>query len=143
MPSARLYEMFEDVFDIPLSDGTIYNTIKKYSKILKPFEDYVRAKLLKSPVVHFDESGIMIEENLHWVQSASTSSYTYYFPHKRRGKTAMDQMGILPLFTGTAIHDSYSSYFDYTCLHMDCVMHIICANSFSCMKRWHKYGQKK
>lgn len=123
MPTDRLAEMFEDVFHIPLSEGTIYNTTEKYSRILKPFDDYVKEKLIKSPVVHFDESGIRIEKSLHWLQSASTSLYTYYFPHKKRGRIAMDEMGILPLFTGTAIHDSYSSYFDYACLHGLCNSH--------------------
>lgn len=123
MPSERLSKIFEDVFHLPLSEGTIYNTTQKCSQILQPFEDYVREKLIKSPVVHFDESGIRIEKSLHWLQSASTSLYTYYFPHKRRGRKAMDEMGILPQFTGIAIHDSYSSYFKYASLHGLCNSH--------------------
>jgi transposase len=123
MPSERLTEMFEDVFHIPLSEGTIYNTTRKCSKILEPFDDFVKEMLLRAPVVHFDESGIRIEKSLHWLQSASNELYTYYFPHKRRGKIAMDQMGVLPQFTGTAIHDSYASYFEYECLHGLCNSH--------------------
>ena len=123
MPTDRLTEMFEDVFHIPLSEGTIYNTTQKYSRLLKPFDDYVRQKLIKSPIVHFDETGIRIENSLHWLQCSSTSLYTFYFPHQRRGKIAMDEMGILPFFTGTAIHDSYASYFEYECFHGLCNSH--------------------
>ena len=123
MPTERLTEMFEDVFHIPLSEGTIYNTIRKCSQILQPFDDYVKEELQKSPVVHFDESGIRIEGSLHWLHSVSTSLYTFYFPHKRRGKIAMDEIGILPQYTGTAIHDSLPSYFDYACSHGLCNSH--------------------
>lgn len=123
MPTGRLTEMFADVFHIPLSEGTIYNTNKKCSDILKPFEDYVKGKLLKSPVVHFDETGIRVEKILHWLHCASNELYTYYFPHKRRGRIAMDAMGILPFFNGTAIHDSLPSYFKYACKHGLCNAH--------------------
>jgi len=123
IPTERLTEMFADVFHIPLSEGTIYNTIKKCSNILKPFDDYVKAKLLESPIVHFDETGMRIEQSLHWLHSASNELYTFYFPHKRRGKIAMNAMDILPHFNGTAIHDSLPSYFAYTCKHGLCNGH--------------------
>lgn len=119
----RIKEMFVEVFNIPLSEGTIINTIQKTSMLLKPFEDYVKEKILEEPVVMFDETGIRIEGSLHWIHSASTSSYTFYFPHKERGKPAMDEMGILPSFQGIAIHDSWQSYFGYSCSHGLCNAH--------------------
>ena len=66
---------------------------------------------------------VVIEKSLHWLHSASNELYTYYFPHKKRGRIAMNAMGILPLFKGTAIHDSLSSYFEYACKHGLCNAH--------------------
>ena len=38
---------------------------------------------------------------------------TYYEIHQNRGCKALDAIGIFPSFKGTAIHDSYRSYFQY------------------------------
>lgn len=123
IPTERLKEMCLEVFGIPVSEGTINNITRRCSELLKPFEDYVKSKLHQEPVVMFDESGIRIGGSLHWVHSAGTSLYTYYLPHKRRGKLAMDEMGILPGFKGIAIHDGWQSYFDFSCKHGLCNAH--------------------
>jgi transposase len=123
IPTERLTEMCSEVFDIPVSEGTITNITRRCSELLKPFDDYVKSKLRQEPVVMFDESGIRIGGSLHWVHSAGTALYTYYLPHKRRGKLAMDEMGILPGFKGTAIHDGWQSYFDFSCMHGLCNAH--------------------
>lgn len=123
LPTDRLAEIFKDIFGIPISEGTIYNTTKKLSRILHPFDALIRDKLKEAQAVFFDESGTRIEGNLHWVLSASTPLLTCYFPHKKRGKVAMDAMGVLPGFKGIAIHDAWPSYFDYSCLHGLCNAH--------------------
>jgi hypothetical protein len=44
---------------------------------------------------------------LHWVHSASTSLLTLLTAHPRRGNLAMDAAGVLPGFTGVAVHDGW------------------------------------
>jgi len=66
----------------------------------------------------------LIEGSRHWLHCAGSQNYTYYFPHKKRGKEAMDAMGILPNFKGIAVHDHWESYYHFLdCLHSLCNSH--------------------
>jgi len=42
------------------------------------------------------------------VHSASTRLLTLFTVHRRRGVEAMDAAGVLPGFTGTAVHDRWA-----------------------------------
>lgn len=123
LPSERTAEIFEDIFSVPLSEGTLYNTSKRFVEGLSGFQEWLKMSLLGSEVVHFDETGINIDGDLHWLHSSSTNLLTYYFSHKRRGSEAFDSMGVLPHFYGRAIHDHWKSYFKYDCLHGLCNSH--------------------
>jgi len=54
---------------------------------------------------------------------ACTESLTYYFVHPKRGQLAMNDMGILPQFGGTGVHDGLKSYAQYGFLHSLCNAH--------------------
>jgi transposase len=123
IPCERLGELMDDIFGVPLSEGTIVNTSKKCGELLSGFDDWVKDKLLSQYVLHFDESGIRINGKLNWLHSISNSIYTYFYPHEKRGKEAIDEIGILPKFSGVAIHDYWQSYLDYTCSHGLCNAH--------------------
>ena len=119
----RLQELYKELFEINLSQGTLVNFINECSKRLTPVNEEIKAAIITSDVVHFDESGFRILGSLHWLHSASTGMLTYYFAHKKRGTEAMTAMGILPFFTGTAIHDHWESYYTYACTHGLCNAH--------------------
>ena len=119
----RIQELYQELFGIQLSQGTLVNFINECSKRLRPVGEEIKAAIITSDVVHFDESGFRIFGSLHWLHSASTAVLTYYFAHKKRGTEAMSAMGILPYFTGTAIHDHWESYYTYACTHGLCNAH--------------------
>lgn len=123
IPVERVAELFKDIFGISLSEGTVVNTTKRCAIALSGFEHWVRNKIMGSPVVNFDETGVNINGSLHWLHSASTSSLTSYFVHKKRGTEAFDAMGILPFFKGKAVHDHWKPYFKYSCSHALCNAH--------------------
>ncbi len=65
-------------------------------------------------VAHFDETGLRVAGRLHWMHSASTPTDVLLTVHRRRGVTGMDAAGVLPRFTGTAVHDAWAPYDTYT-----------------------------
>ncbi len=86
----------------------------KAAQGLTDFDEQLRALLGDQPVAHFDETGLRIAERLSWVHCASTQTLTRYTVHAKRGGQAMDDAGVLPGFTGVAVHDGFSPYRAYT-----------------------------
>ncbi len=79
--------------------------------------------IIKSDVNHFDETGCRVKGTHHWMHVASNLKFTYIGVHRKRGKEAIDDIGILPRFKGRAIHDAFKPYFQYNGLHGLCNAH--------------------
>jgi transposase len=124
LPYKRIQEMFKDIFNVNLSQGTIKNVLSRGSDGLDEFMTQTKEALLNSPVNHFDETGMRVDTDLHWLHVASNEAFTYYFLHKNRGRIAIDEMGILPDYQGYAMHDHWVSYYTYLdCEHLLCNAH--------------------
>jgi len=123
LPYQRLQELFQDLFKIKLSQGTLNNILSRGYQQLEPFEDSAKAALKTSSVVHFDESGLRLKKKLNWLHVASTQKLTCYHIDPKRGKDAMNAMAILPYFNGHAVHDHWASYYGYDCQHVLCNAH--------------------
>jgi transposase len=120
----RTAQFFEDVFGQRVSEGVIEHANVDGATKVMPCHDAVKQHLLDSAVVNFDESGLRVDGKGHWLHVASTPELTFYEVHEKRGQVAMDAMGILPEFHGTAVHDHWKSYFTYTgCDHSLCNAH--------------------
>ena len=80
---------------------------------------------IAAPVAHFDETGLRVATSLHWVHSASTDRFSLLTVHPRRGVPGMEHAGVLPAFTGIAVHDAWSPYDTYTAAtHALCNAHV-------------------
>jgi transposase len=123
IPQERVREFFGDLFDHPLSKASLIRMNGKIYKALQPFDDAAKEKLIQSLVLHADESGFYCEKIRQWLHCAGTNTITYYQFHQKRGKIAMDEIGILPYFNGTLIHDFWKPYLKYSCAHGLCNAH--------------------
>ncbi len=125
IPVKRTIELFKDLFKISLSEGTIVNMTTRCADQLSGFMEKVKQKLINAKILHSDETGINIRGILHWLHTAGNKSYTYLFPHERRGEVAFDEIGILPKYRGVSIHDFWKPYEKYDCSHAYCNAHLI------------------
>ena len=122
LPYERAAELFADWLDAPVSTGTLATYIEQGAADLEPFLDAVHRQLIAAPVAHFDETGARVEGRLRWLFAVSTEQLTYYALHDKRGKDGIDHAGVLPNFTGIAVHDGFKPYRDY----YDNAKHALC-----------------
>jgi transposase len=133
LPIDRLAQMFEDIFGVNISPATCTNVDSKLFESLESFEVNLKTYLLASRILHFDETGMRCEKNLHWIHVASSDKATFYGIHAKRGREALDDFDILPQFRGIAIHDHWSPYFVYQqVMHGLCNSHHLRELTFVC-----------
>jgi transposase len=127
LPYERTCELIEDLFGHKISAGTLAGWIHKASvELFSTTESIADALANHLGSVHFDETGVPCEKKNQWLHSASNEQLTHFAFHPKRGKEAMDDIGILPRFEGTAIHDRWGSYMNYeNCRHGLCGSHLL------------------
>src|SRR5574341_60465 len=137
LPSARSCEIVADLFAQPVSEGLLEAAVNGCTTALAETETSIKQGLARAEVVHFDETGMSVEGKRMWLHSASTPQLTHDACHDHRGATATQALGILPAFGGRAIHDGFSSYWQYDCAHGLCNAHHLRELSFA-----HEQGQR-
>ena len=80
---------------------------------LDGFLEHARRQIAASDVAGFDETGLRVDGKLHWVHCARAGNYTLLMVHPRRGRKAIEAMGVLPAFAGIAVHDAWAPYDSY------------------------------
>ena len=122
----RTAQALAELFGVPLSPGTVAAVTARAAGKLDGFLERVRGNIAASDVAGFDETGFRVEGRLHWVHCARTGKYTLLMVHPRRGRKAMEAMGVLPSFAGVAVHDAWAPYDTYTIpSHQLCCAHAL------------------
>lgn len=125
VPTGRIQEMMKDVFGLSVSDGLIISSTEDCFTNLAPTTAAIKQELIRSSIIHNDETGMRSEGATQWIHSASNAQYTHFAIHRKRGNEAMDEIGILPQFKGISIHDRWASYDKYDCSHGLCNAHLL------------------
>ena len=110
---------------LKLSEGTIAKWNKDLSLRVAPAVEVIGEKLLAAPVLHKDETGIRVNDTLHWLHVLSNDKYTLYSSHKKRGNDADKEVGILPIYSGVLVHDHLKGLYSFACDHAECNAHIL------------------
>ena len=126
LPVERTAGLLAELFSTPMATGTVAAWTSRAAAGLAPFTTAARAGLAGAQVVHADETGLRVAGRLHWLHVASSTRFTGLFCHPKRGKEAIDAAGVLPGFTGIAVHDAFAAYARYpAATHALCNAHLL------------------
>ncbi len=123
LPYQRTAEVLDELAGIAISPGSIHRAVTVAAMRLEAPVAAIRGALVEAPVAHADETGMRVGGGLHWLHVLSTAWLTAYFPHAKRGVEALEAFGLLAQFLGVLVHDHWSAYQRYTCLHAFCNAH--------------------
>lgn len=126
LPSGRLVELLADFYGQSLSEDTVLGVLETLAQAVQPSLANIRQELLKSDLLHADETGLRVNKRTEWLHVLSTSQLTYYAVQPKRGQIALRQIGLVPEFKGILLHDAYASYWIFEqCQHALCNAHIL------------------
>lgn len=108
------------------SKGSIYSWLHSLSNILS-YKEYgkIKEELLKSLVLHVDETPIKIDGEQYYIHNISNDKYTLQYVSKKRGEDAIKDFGFLERFNGILVHDHFMMYYNYGSGNAECNVHAL------------------
>jgi transposase len=125
LPYERTVEALGDLFGVYLSEGTLANAQAVAYTQLEPVEQAIVAAVRQADVVHVDETGQRVAGHTEWVHVASTTLLTFYAHHAKRGRVAIEAIGLLIGFAGRRVHDAWAPYLGLAGLYALCNAHLL------------------
>lgn len=127
IPYKRLTDLIGVLYGHRISQGSISNFNAALFENLAPFEEQLKKSFINTvAVMHSDETGCMVDKALQWMHVYSDSSKTLLKGHTKRGREAMDSIGILSESTGIVVHDRWASYSSFEGIkHALCNAHLL------------------
>ncbi|MDR1077705.1 MAG: IS66 family transposase [Propionibacteriaceae bacterium] len=128
LPLKRTAEAFAAILGAPISPATVLRAVQEAGGTAgRLFGPVARRALAAAATAHADETSLRVAGSKMWVHSFSTALWTWLQAHPRRGRDAMDEIGILPLFHGVLGHDCWAPYDTYGQFeaHQLCVAHVL------------------
>jgi transposase len=142
LPYKRTQEFFADWFGVDLSQGTLRDIQQTASERLLPFEERLKLLLCAAVVAGFDETSLRVMGSLMWLHVCSTSRHAHFGVQASRGEEDMRAVGILPKFSGRAVHDFWKSYLAFDCRHALCNAHLLRDLTFIKERLGQKWAEK-
>ena len=123
---SRTREIVGNVFNIPLSEGTITSMVSRCAENLSDVLSRIGKLVIEGDVAHADETGFRVEGRLHWAHVLCNGAYTLITLSEKRGWKGMKEIGWLPLFHGILEHDCWASYWNAPgVIHAICCAHLL------------------
>lgn len=125
--SNRITEFLREISEgnLDLSDGTIYNILKKFSEKSKDQVSKIKEELKSSEILHTDETVVRCEKKNMCVKNYSNKDSVLFTANPSKSKEWIEKDNILPSAKGTLIHDHYKVNYNWGADNAECNVHIL------------------
>lgn len=122
----RVSKLVKSLIGEILAEATLLKFVLRLHLALEQWEATAIERLLKSPAMNVDETSLRVDKKNHWIHVYSAEDITLKFLHRKRGTEAIEEINIIPRYSGTIIHDCWASYLSYShCGHGLCGSHLV------------------
>lgn len=122
----RVQKMIQTLIGRVLSEASILKYVMQLHHALEKWEQSAIERLLQMPAIHVDETSLRVCKKNHWIHVSAAGDITLKFLHPKRGLEAIEQIGVIPRYSGVVIHDCWQSYLSYDhCGHGLCGSHLL------------------
>jgi len=125
LPVERTAELIADLLGVDVSTGWLCQVQLEAAGKLRPFITELKDRLAAEPVVHADETGTRLRTTKHWMHTVCSALLTLIAVHPKRGREALEDIGVLGAYAGTLVHDGYASYDYLEADHAQCHAHLV------------------
>jgi transposase len=125
LPFKRLQEMMNDVFSIQISEGGLHLLMNRLASKGVDAYEMIRQKVLHSPVIGTDETGVKINGENHWFWTWQNNRATFIAPSTNRGtNTIIENMSGIS-HEAVLVHDCWKAHFQTPVeKHQLCTAHL-------------------
>jgi transposase len=122
----RVQKLIKTLIGRVIAESSMLRFVLRLHLALEQWESNAIDQLLKSPSMNVDETSLRVDKKNHWIHVYSAGDITLKLLHRRRGTEAIDDLNIIPRYSGVIIHDCWASYLSYDhCDHGLCGSHIV------------------
>lgn len=122
----RVQQSLRTLIGMILSEATILKYVMQLHQALGKWERDAIEEILTLPAMHVDETSLRVDRRNYWIHVCSAGDITLKFLHPKRGKEAIEAIGVIPRYGGVVIHDCWASYLTYDqCGHGLCGSHLL------------------
>jgi transposase len=122
----RVQQSMQTLIGQAISEAILLKYVMQLHSALAGWERSAIEQILAMPAIHVDETSLRVDRKNHWIHVCSSGDITLKFLHPRRGREAIEAIGVIPRYGGVAIHDCWASYLAYcNCDHGLCGSHLL------------------
>ena len=142
LPFLRMKELFNDVFQTPISEGGIHYLLNKLVRKSLPAYYLIKQKLQTDSLpVGGDETGVKVCANKHWAWTWQNEKATFVTITDNRAQRSIEQTFENGFKKAVLVHDCWKSHFNTNALsHQICIAHLLRDLNYLTQRYNHKWS---
>jgi len=126
LPFARMKEMFNDIFGLPISEGGIHYLLNRFAEKTKPVYEQIRQVVATSISIGADETGAKINGDKAWFWTWQTPKSTFIVASDNRGFETIETNFKYGFPNSFLNHDCWKPHFKTNVkIHQICTSHLL------------------